>query len=216
MIDTIEFIKKNKFIAILRNIPEAKIKDTTKALYNGGVRIFEITFNPSEKDTEEKTIGAIETVKNVCGSGISVGAGTVVKNEFVAAAKKAGAQFIVSPNTDSEIIKLTKENGMISIPGAFTPSEIVAAYKMGADIVKIFPIEPHNISYLKNILSPISHIPFITTGGVNKDTANELMNTGALALAAGASIIPTDALENGDFDIIEEKARELISIINNA
>lgn len=216
MIDTVEFIKKNKFIAILRNIPEAKIKDTAKALYNGGVRIFEITFNPSEEDTEEKTARAIETVKNVCGSGISVGAGTVVKNEFVAAAKKAGAQFIVSPNTDNEIIKLTKENGMISIPGAFTPSEIVSAYKIGADIVKIFPIEPHNISYLKNILSPISHIPFITTGGVNKDTAKELINTGALALAAGASIIPKDALENGNFNIIEEKARELISIINNA
>lgn len=216
MIDTVEFIKKNKFIAILRNMPEAKIKDTAKALYNGGVRIFEITFNPSEKDTEEKTIRAIETVKKVCGGDIAVGAGTVVKNEFVAAAKKTGAQFIVSPNTDSEIIKLTKENGMISIPGAFTPSEIVSAYKMGADIVKIFPIEPHNISYLKNILSPISHIPFITTGGVNKDTAKELMNTGALALAAGASIISKDALENGDFDIIEEKARELISIINNA
>lgn len=105
---------------------------------------------------------------------------------------------------------------MISIPGAFTPSEIVSAYKIGADIVKIFPIEPHNISYLKNILSPISHIPFITTGGVNKDTAKELINTGALALAAGASIIPKDALENGNFNIIEEKARELISIINNA
>ena len=127
-----------------------------------------------------------------------------------------GAEFIVSPNTDAEVISLTKENGMLSIPGAFTPSESVTAHKLGADIVKIFPIEPHNISYLKNILSPVSHIPFITTGGVNEDTADELMKTGADALAAGASVIPVSALNANDFSLIEENTRKLIRIIKNA
>ena len=122
---------------------------------------------------------------------------------------------------EGEVIALIGANGagkttiLHTISGLLTPKAGTVTFE-GADIVKIFPIEPHNISYLKNILSPISHIPFITTGGVNKDTAKELINTGALALAAGASIIPKDALENGNFNIIEEKARELISIINNA
>lgn len=216
MNSTYEMIKKHKFIAILRNIPEDKLENTAKALYNGGARLFEITFNPSDPDTIKKTAMAFEIIKNACGNGISVGAGTVVKKEYVAEAKKMGAEFIVAPNTDQEVISLTKENGMLSIPGAFTPSEIVTAHKLGADIVKIFPIEPHNISYLKNILSPVSHIPFITTGGVNEDTADELMKTGAAALAAGASVIPVSALNANDFSLIEEKTRKLISIIKNA
>ena len=216
MNSTYEMIKKHKFIAILRNIPEDKLENTAKGLYNGGARLFEITFNPSDPDTVKKTAKAFEIIKNACGNDISVGAGTVVKKEYVAEAKKMGAEFIVAPNTDQEVISLTKENGMLSIPGAFTPSEIVTAHKLGADIVKIFPIEPHNIPYLKNILSPVSHIPFITTGGVNEDTADELMKTGAAALAAGASVIPVSALNANDFSLIEEKTRKLISIIKNA
>ncbi len=212
MNDTLNFIKKHKFIAILRNIPEEKLENTAKALYDGGARIFEITFNPSEEDTVEKTKRAFEIIKNTCPDAL-LGAGTVVKKEFVKPAKDAGARFIVAPNTDGEIIRLTKAENMISIPGAFTPTEIVSAYSIGADIVKIFPIEPHNISYLKNILSPISHIPFITTGGVNANTACELIKTGAAALAAGASVIPKDALERNDFSLIEKKTHEIIGII---
>lgn len=211
-----EMFKKHKFAAIFRNIPENKIENTARALYRGGARIFEITFNPSDSDTVSKTANAFEIIKKVCGNEICIGAGTVVKKEYVSAAESFGAEFIVSPNTDAEVISLTKMHGMLSVPGAFTPTEIMAAKNFGADIVKIFPIEPHNISYLKNILAPLSHIPFITTGGVNENTAAQLMNLGAVALAAGASVISVSALENNDFSVIEQKTAALINIIKNA
>ena len=211
-----EMFKKHKFAAILRNIPENKIENTARALYRGGARIFEITFNPSDSDTVSKTANAFEIIKNACGNEICIGAGTVVKKEYVSVAKSFGAEFIVSPNTDAEVISLTKMHGMLSVPGAFTPTEIMAAKSFGADIVKIFPIEPHNISYLKNILAPLSHIPFITTGGVNENTAAQFMKLGAVALAAGAAVIPVSALENNDFSVIEQKTAALINIIKNA
>ena len=118
----------------------------------------------------------------------------------------------MSPNSDEKIIKLTKELGMISIPGAFTPTEIMNAYNRGADIVKIFPILPDNIAYLKNVISPLSHIPFITTGGVRLDTAKDLLDCGAVALAAGATVITPDCLANDDYEGIKKNAEAFVNI----
>ena len=209
-------IKEHKFIAILRHVPLEKTAETAKALYEGGIRIMEITFDPSDPDTILKTERAFEIIKGLFGDEVSLAAGTVVKPEFVMAAKDFGAGCIIAPNTDEKIISLTKENGMLSVPGAYTPSEIINAYNMGADLVKIFPILPDNIAYLKNILGPISHIPFITTGGVNADTAGELILTGAAALAAGASIITPNALEENNFEIIMKNARAHLDAIKAA
>lgn len=211
-----EILEKEKFIAIMRGVPPEKVKETAKALYSGGIRIIEITFNPSESDTIEKVGRSFETVKELFGDEVALAAGTVVKPEYVAAAKEFGAQCIVAPNTDENIIKLTKHSGMLSMPGAFTPSEIVNAYNMGADIVKIFPILPDNIAYLKNILSPLSHIPFITTGGVNVNTIEPLMSLGPCGLAAGASIITPQALLENNYKLIEENAKAHLDAVKRA
>jgi 2-dehydro-3-deoxyphosphogluconate aldolase/(4S)-4-hydroxy-2-oxoglutarate aldolase len=105
---------------------------------------------------------------------------------------------------------------MVSIPGALTPTEIMTAYNLGADLVKIFPIMPGDIPYLKNILAPLSHIPFITTGGVNPETAGTFIRMGAVALAAGATIITPDALANEDYETITENARAHLAAIRKA
>lgn len=206
-------IKAHKFIAILRHVPLKKTAEVSQALYDGGIRIIEVTFDPSDSNTIEKTGCALEIIRGRLGDGVSLGMGTVVKPEYVTAAKSFGAGIIISPNTDAEIIRLTKENGMVSIPGAYTPSEIVSAYNAGADLVKIFPILPDNIAYLRTVMSPLSYIPFITTGGVNADTAGELMMTGAAALAAGASIITPKALAENDYETIKNNAKAHLDAI---
>ncbi len=208
-----EMLKKEKFVALLRHVPVEQSKYVCQALFNGGVRLIEVTFDPSDDATIEKTTTILRNIREEFGNEVGLLAGTVVKPEFVAAAAQAGTEMIVSPNTDEEIIRLTHEHGMLSSPGAFTPTEIVNAHKLGADLVKIYPIEAHNISYLKNILGPLSHIPFMVTGGVNPQSAPEFIKCGATAIGAGASVIPAAALANNDWAQIEQNARLHIEAI---
>ncbi len=196
----LEFIKKQRFIVLLRHIEPKYIKKAARALYDGGARIFEVTFNPSSPTTVEDTQYCISEIIKMFGDEVSVGAGTVLSVEHAKAAYEAGAQFIVSPNTDEEVISYTKSSGMLSMPGAYTPTEVMNAYKLGADIVKIFPILPDGEAYLKNLVSPLSHIPFVVTGGVNPDTIEKFMKVGPVALAAGITMITKEMCEKGEFD----------------
>ncbi len=203
----LDLIQKEKFIAILRRVPEDKALPAVNALWRGGVRLFEVTFDPTDHDTLVRTPRLISAIRERYPEA-AVAAGTVVFPDYVRAAKEAGAGMIVSPGTDEEVMTLTKEAGMLSVPGAFTPSEIMRAWRLGADIVKIFPIEPHNIPYLANILSPLSYVRFLPTGGVNPDTAGTFIRMGAVAVAAGASVLSPAALAANDLGAIEEAARK--------
>ena len=108
---------------------------------------------------------------------------------------------------DEQVIAFTKEKGLLSIPGAYTPTEIMRAYQLGADVVKIFPILPDGEAYLKNVVSPLSHIPFMVTGGINPNTVEKFLAIGATALAAGVTIVTPELADSGDFDTIRENAR---------
>ena len=206
--NAMELIKTHRFIAILRHIPLHTVEGVTKALYEGGVRIIEVTFNPSSPTTIDDTKQIIQTVKKLYGNEISVGAGTVINLEFARAAWEAGAEFIVSPCTKEAVVSFTKEHGMLSIPGAYTPTEIVNAYDMGADIVKVFPVAPNEVGYLKNVMSPLSHIPFIPTGGINPDTVEAFLSTGAIAVAAGATVVTRELAEKGDWATVTANAKK--------
>lgn len=208
-----EFIRQHKFIAIFRGVPEEQFLPCAQAIYDGGVRLLEITFDPTDPATAEKTARQIEAVRREFGGEIVVGAGTTVRSEYVEPAAQAGARFIVAPNTDKDVIRLTKAHGMLSMPGAFTPTEIVEAYQAGADVVKIFPIRPDDISYLKVILPPLKHIPFMPTGGVNPQNAGEFIRLGAVAVAAGATVVLPDALRRGDYAAIREAARAHVEAV---
>ena len=204
---SMELLKKHRFVGIFRHIrPEYALR-AAQAMYEGGIRIFEITFDPSRDTTTEETGSIIRQLRGHFGADVSVGAGTVLSVDFAKAAWEAGAEFIVAPNTDADVIAFTKAKGMLSIPGAYTPTEIMQAYKLGADVVKIFPILPDGEAYLKNVISPLSHIPFMVTGGINPDTVEKFLSTGATALAAGATIVTRELVEKGDFDTIRENAR---------
>lgn len=211
-----EKLKREKFIALFRGLSLEQSKRAAQAVYEGGVRLIEVTFNPSDPATIDNTVAIMEAIRAEYGDEVGILAGTVVMPEYVVPAKQAGAEMIVAPNTDEEIIRLTHENGMLSAPGAFTPSEIVRAYRLGADVVKIYPIEPHNISYLKNILSPLSYIPFMPTGGVNPETAPEFIRMGAVAVGAGATVITPKALAENDWAAVTQNARLHLEAIRRA
>lgn len=204
---SMEKLKKHRFVGILRHIAPEYAAQAAQAMYDGGIRIFEVTFDPSKETTIADTKKTISTIKARFGQEVSVGAGTVLSVDFAQAAYEAGAEFIVAPCTDPAVMAYTKKMGMLSVPGAFTPTEIMEAYKMGADVVKIFPIGPNDEAYLKNVISPLSHIPFMITGGINPDTIEKFLATGPVAVAAGATIVTKDLVEAGKWDVITENAR---------
>lgn len=210
---SMEMIKKHRFVGILRHIAPEYAAQAAQAMYDGGIRIFEVTFDPSKETTVDDTKRIIKTIGEMFGEKVCVGAGTVLTVEFAKAAYEAGAKFIVSPCTDPEVVAYTKKMGLLSIPGAFSPTEIQQAYKMGADVVKIFPIGPNDEAYLKNVISPLSHIPFMVTGGINPTTIRSFLDTGAVAVAAGATIATRDLALSGDFETIRLNAKKHVDAI---
>ncbi len=202
----LEYLKQEGFIAILRHIAPENIADTAMALYQGGVRLFEVTFDPSSK-TVYDTQKSIYTIRELYQDKVCIGAGTVLTTTHAKSAREAGAEFLVSPCTDLNMISYAAQNNMLSIPGAYTPNEILYAYENGADVVKIFPLLPHDTDYLKVITAPLSHIPFIPTGGINPDTIENYLNCGAAAVAAGATIVTNELIQQGNFAQITENAR---------
>ena len=202
-------------ILILRNFPENKLCQLIPRMVRAGVKAVEVAFNPSLDDTAETTCGMMKKIIELSEGKMIVGAGTILYPQWVKAAKDAGCQFIFSPNTDTEIIKLTKELGMISIPGAYTPSEVMTAHNAGADLIKLFPITVNEIGYFKNIKGPLSHIKYVLTGGVNPDTIVPFLEAGAVGLGMGISILKPELVATDDFDEIERLARLHVEIIEN-
>ena len=208
-----ELITDAGLILILRNFPENKLCQLIPRMVRAGIKAVEVAFNPSLEDTVETTCGMMKKIIELSEGKMIVGAGTVLYPQWVKAAKDAGCKFIFSPNTDTEIIKLTKELGMISIPGAYTPSEVMTAHNAGADLVKLFPITANDIGYFKNIRGPLSHVKFVLTGGVNPDTIVPFLEAGAVGLGTGISILKPELVESDNFDEIERLARLHVEII---
>lgn len=204
--NNIEYIKEQGLIVIFRGVDNALIPDLVRAIYEGGARIVETTFDPSDPDTVENTAEVIRTIYKTMGDKMLVGAGTVIDETYAVAAKEAGAKFLLSPDTNPDIIRLTKKLGLISIPGALTPTEAMTAYRAGADIVKLFPITKDDIGYLVNITRPLSHIPFLCTGGVNPDTIGSFFTAGACAVGTGISILKPDLIAAKNYEEITRLA----------
>ena len=140
-----------------------------------------------------------------------VGAGTVLTKEQVDLAKNAGAEYIVSPDTDIDVIKYTVKNGLVSLPGAYTPTEVKNAYNAGADFVKLFPCT--DVAYFKAIRAPLSHIKLLAVGGVNIDNASEFLKAGAVGIGVGSSLVNKRLMENEDWDAISKLAKTLVEKI---
>ena len=187
----------------------------SEALVRGGVKLLEVTFDQQSQDPAADYARSIEQVRHAVGDALCLGAGTVLSCGQVRTAREAGAEFILSPNTDIDVIRLTRQLGMVSVPGAMTPSEIVTAWNAGADIVKLFPADDLGYHYIWNIRGPLPHIPLLATGGVNPETIPQFLAQGVSAVGTGVSIVDRKLLAAGDYDGIEALARAHVDAINS-
>ncbi len=175
---TKKWIEQYKVVSICRRLYGEELAKLANALTSGGIGFIEVTFDQADPDCIVKTTEAIAMLAERFEGKLLPGAGTVVTVEQVKAAKDAGARYIISPNTDIDVIACTKDLGLVSIPGAMTPSEILAAHKAGADYVKLFPSGNLGFSYIKDILAPISHVKLMATGGVTEENLPEYLKLG--------------------------------------
>lgn len=201
---SLEQIQTGKIITILRGLKPHDIFHTVEALYAGGLHLAEVTFD----QTAEPAITA-DIIRTLCHdfhNRILFGAGTVMTMEQLYAAYHAGAAYIISPNSDVSIIRETKRLGLVSMPGAFTATEIAQCYEAGADIVKIFPSDIAGPDYIKAITGPMPHIPLAAVGGVNLDNIIAFFKAGVCCVGVGSNIVEKQAITQGDFDTIRELA----------
>jgi 2-dehydro-3-deoxyphosphogluconate aldolase / (4S)-4-hydroxy-2-oxoglutarate aldolase len=181
--DVLSTIKQEKMIAIIRGSEPGDALAISKALYRGGVRAIEITLN------SPGALSSIEKVRSEMADDLVVGAGTVLDPESARSALLAGAQFILSPSLHVDTIKMTKRYGAVSIPGAFTPTEILKAYEEGGDIIKVFPASSLGPDYVKDIHGPLPQIPLLPTGGIDLNNIAEYIAKGAAGVGLGSSLV---------------------------
>ncbi len=212
--NTVEKILNEKLIIIVRGIKKERLINLAQALYDGGVRLLEITYSADKSVSDEETASCIELLAKEFEGKILIGAGTVLSERQVELTHNAGGKFIISPDTNELVIKKTKELGLVSIPGALTPTEIQTAHNFGADFVKLFPITNMGSAYVKAVKAPLSHIKLLAVGGINKDNVSEFMKAGVCGIGAGGNLVNKEWIENGDFDKITALAEEFVKNIN--
>jgi 2-dehydro-3-deoxyphosphogluconate aldolase/(4S)-4-hydroxy-2-oxoglutarate aldolase len=197
-------------VAIIRAPSGDQLVEVAEALLAGGIDVMEVTF------TIPGAIGVLEQVASRLGRRILLGAGTVLDTETARAAILAGAEFIVSPSTNVEIIQLCKRYSKLIMPGAFTPTEVITAWQAGADIVKVFPSDVHGPKYLKALRGPFPHVRLMPTGGVTLETASDFLKAGACSLGIGGSLVEPKALADRDLTRIESLARQFVETVRQA
>jgi 2-dehydro-3-deoxyphosphogluconate aldolase / (4S)-4-hydroxy-2-oxoglutarate aldolase len=194
-------------VAVIRAESPDQLVDVAEALVAGGVEVMEVTF------TVPRATQVLEKVAAKLGNRILLGAGTVLDPETARIAILAGAEFIVSPTTNPQVIEMCRRYSKLVMPGALTPTEVVTAWQAGADIVKIFPSELTGPRYLKLLHAPLPQVRLMPTGGVNVETAGEYLKAGACALGVGGALVDPKLVAVGDFAEIERRARQLVEAV---
>ena len=204
----IQKVLEKKIVAIVRGVYGEDCVKLAQALCEGGIELLEVTFDQSKPELLERTSDTIRLLVDRLGDRMIFGAGTVTSLEMLELAKNAGARFIVSPDTNEAVIRATVAAGMVSMPGALTPTEIVTAYSWGADFVKLFPAGTQGTAYLKAVTAPLNHIPILAVGGVNEKNIADFLNAGAVGAGVGGNLVNKTWIANGEFDKIIALAKE--------
>lgn len=204
----IKIIEEEKIITIVRGVAREKLIPLAQAMYDGGIRLIECTYDANAEISDEEIASNIEMLVNHFGDKMVVGAGTVLTEKQVELTKKAGGKFIISPDTNADVIKKTNELGLVSVPGALTPTEIAAASRFGADFVKVFPVGIIGSDYIKDVRAPLSNVRLLAVGGVDENNMNEFFEAGAYGIGIGSGIVKKELIASDDFDGITELAKK--------
>ena len=194
-------------VAIIRANSGEQLVSVARALYDGGIDVIEVTF------TVPNAVEGLAAVRKELGKKILLGAGTVLDPETARTAILAGAEFLVSPVVNVEVIKLATRYDKLIMPGAYTPTEILTAWEAGADVIKVFPAEIGGPPYLKAIKGPLPQVRLMPTGGVNLQTLESFIKAGACAVGLGSSLVEKDAVEKGDMARIRDLAGQYVALL---
>jgi 2-dehydro-3-deoxyphosphogluconate aldolase/(4S)-4-hydroxy-2-oxoglutarate aldolase len=208
--DSLARVLQSGIVAVIRASSGERLGDVAEALLAGGIDCMEVTF------TVPSAVDVLRDVHERVGDRALLGAGTVLDSETARAAILAGAEFIVSPSTDLDVIRLCNRYDKLVMPGALTPTEVVTAWEAGADVIKVFPSDLTGPAYLKALHGPLPQVRLMPTGGVNLQTAADFLHAGACALGIGSSLVEKDAVQNGDMGRIEDLARQYVEIVRQA
>uniref|UniRef100_A0A7C2JXQ9 Bifunctional 4-hydroxy-2-oxoglutarate aldolase/2-dehydro-3-deoxy-phosphogluconate aldolase n=1 Tax=Schlesneria paludicola TaxID=360056 RepID=A0A7C2JXQ9_9PLAN len=205
--DDLQRVLQSGLVAIIRANSGEQLVQVSRALYEGGIDVIEVTF------TVPNAVEVLTAVKRDLGKQILLGAGTVLDPETARAAFLAGAEFLVSPVVNLDVIRLGLRYDKLVMPGAYTPTEILTAWEAGADVVKLFPADIGGPAYLKALKGPLPQVRLLPTGGVNLQTLPDFFKAGACAVGLGSSLVEKDAVERGDFARIRDLARQYVELV---
>ena len=197
-------------VAVIRMKDAARVAAVLEALANGGVKVLEITM------TVPRAVDVIRSIAATIGDDIVLGAGTVLDGETAGLVIDAGARFVVAPTFDPETIRVCHARDVPAMPGCFTPTEMLRAWQIGADIIKVFPATTLGPGYLKDVRAPLPQLRLMPTGGVTIENAGDWIRAGAVAVGIGSALVDSKAVAAGDYRRIEDAARLLISNVRSA
>lgn len=211
-------ILENRMVAIARRVPLDRLLRSAEALYAGGIRFLEVTFEPGSfhddaaaahmAETTEAIVRLTEQMKGR----MHIGAGTVMTEEQVELARQAGAEFILAPDLYEPVIRAGNRAGMVTIPGAMTPTEIANAFRWGADIVKVFPAGVLGPRYFKDVLGPLGKVPLIAVGGgVLPETIPDFLRAGASGFGVGSALFRREWMDDGAWDEMTANAGRFVA-----
>jgi 2-dehydro-3-deoxyphosphogluconate aldolase / (4S)-4-hydroxy-2-oxoglutarate aldolase len=209
-IDTLNRVLKTGIVAILRVPTSDHLAGAARALFEGGLDVIEVTY------TVPHALEILAAVKKDLGDRVLLGMGTVLDPESARAAISAGAEFIVSPSINLDVIRLAHRYDKLVMPGAFTPTEILTAWEAGADLVKVFPSDCVGPAYLKALSGPFPQIRLVPTGGVHLETLPAFIKAGACAVGVGSSLVEPKAIHDGNFARIRDLAAQYAQALKAA
>jgi 2-dehydro-3-deoxyphosphogluconate aldolase/(4S)-4-hydroxy-2-oxoglutarate aldolase len=207
---TLQEMARTGVVAVVRVPESSKLVQVANALREGGVTCIEITM------TTPDALEVIRAVSREAGDRACIGVGTVLDAETARAAILAGAEFVVGPTLNEEVIRMARRYSKPVVPGAYTPTEILRAWEAGADVVKVFPASVGGPDYFKAIKGPLPQIKLTPTGGVNLNTAADWIRAGAEFLGVGGELVKKDDVAKGNFDAIRQLAEQFVKIVREA
>ena len=210
MVNAVERVEASGVVAIVRLNDYSAAVDLVKALIEGGIDVVEFTY------TNPRAGAAVEEVKTALGSDVLAGAGTVLDPETCRAAILQGADFIVTPTTNVETIRLSQRYAIPTVIGAFSPTEILTAWEAGATFVKVFPARAVGPQYLKDVSGPLPQVRLIPTGGVSVENAGDFIRAGARAVALGSNLVDEQSVANKDWATITARSRSAVEAVQAA
>lgn len=209
----IQAVLEEKIIAIVRGADPEQCLKVAQALYDGGIRMMEITYNQKDPSSWQATADTIAAIAKEFAGRMLVGAGTVTTPELVELTARSGGMYVISPNCNEAVIRKTLELGLVSMPGALTPTEVLAAHDAGADFVKLFPAGNLGVAYAKAIMAPISHVKLLAVGGVNEHNVADFLKAGMAGAGIGGNLANKQWIAEGRYDKITETAKALVEAV---